>query len=84
MPNKNNIKWYIILFIALIFFLIGLNTGQYLYNIITIILAFIVYKFGYKSMFADFDQKQNEKRKQADIIYSALKKGNKKHTGGND
>lgn len=77
MESKGNAKWYLMLFAALVFFLIGLNTGQYLYNVITIILAFIVYKYGYKTMFAEFDEKQKHKKEQADVIYNALREGKK-------
>lgn len=66
-------KWYVLIFIALIFFLIGMNTGNYIFNLVTIILAFIVYKNGYKELFGNYDRKQKEKREKAEQIYSALR-----------
>lgn len=66
-------KWYVLILIALIFFLIGMNTGNYIFNLVTIILAFIVYKNGYKELFGNYDRKQKEKREKAEQIYSALR-----------
>lgn len=61
------IKWYLILFIALACFLIGLNTGELAFNIIAIILGFIVYRYGSGSILTDYHSRkeaQNIKHKQ--------------------
>ncbi|CIP88789.1 hypothetical protein RLB57_00990 [Streptococcus pneumoniae] len=54
--------WYSLLFVALVLFLLGLNSGQYLYNFLAIIISFIVYKYGYSDLFREYDEKQRAKR----------------------
>ncbi|MTV89099.1 hypothetical protein [Streptococcus pneumoniae] len=70
--------WYSLLFVALVLFLLGLNSGQYLYNFLAIIISFIVYKYGYSDLFREYDEKQRAKRETYEKIYHALREGKKK------
>lgn len=70
--------WYSLLFVALVLFLLGLNSGQYLYNFLSIIISFIVYKCGYSDLFREYDEKQRAKRETSEKIYHALREGKKK------
>ncbi|VLH09868.1 Uncharacterised protein [Streptococcus pneumoniae] len=70
--------WYSLLFVALVLFLLGLNSGQYLYNFLAIIISFIVYKYGYSDLFREYDEKQRAKRETSEKIYHALREEKKK------
>ncbi|EHE08776.1 hypothetical protein SPAR52_1897 [Streptococcus pneumoniae GA17971] len=70
--------WYSLLFVALVLFLLGLNSGQYLYNFLAIIISFIVYKYGYSDLFREYDEKQRAKRETSEKIYHALREGKRK------
>lgn len=70
--------WYSLLFVALVLFLLDLNSGQYLYNFLAIIISFIVYKYGYSDLFREYDEKQRAKRETSEKIYHALREGKKK------
>lgn len=70
--------WLALLFVALILFLLGLNSGVYVYNLLAILISLIVYKHGYTDLFQEYDEKQREKRETAEKIYTALREGKKK------
>lgn len=70
--------WLALLFVALILFLLGLNSGVYVYNLLAILISLIVYKHGYADLFQEYDEKQREKRETAEKIYTALREGKKK------
>ncbi|CQR24078.1 hypothetical protein BN1356_00443 [Streptococcus varani] len=76
--KTNKSLWLFLLFVALILFLLGLNSRNYLYNILAVAISFIVYRNGYATLFKEYDDKQAEKRKKADKIYTALHQGRKK------
>lgn len=67
--------WLILLFLALVLFLLGLNTGIYLYNLLAVGVSFIVYRYGYNDLFKEYDEKQRKKRETAEKIYTALREG---------
>ncbi|MBY5033477.1 hypothetical protein K6V78_00040 [Streptococcus gallolyticus] len=69
--------WMLLLFVAILLFLLGLNSGVYLYNVLAIIVSFIVYRYGYKELFQEYDEQQKAKRETAEKIYSALREGKK-------
>lgn len=58
--NKKT-KWTLLLFIALVFFLIGLITQNNIYFLVTIILAFFIKKYGYYVLFKEYDDKNKVK-----------------------
>lgn len=70
--------WLAGLFLALILFLLGLNSGIYFYNLLAIVISFVVYKYGYQDLFAEYDEQQREKREIAEKIHTALREGKKK------
>lgn len=70
--------WLSLLLLALGLFLLGLNTGQYLYNFLAIALSLVIYRGGYTTLFKEYDDKQRAKRETADKIYAALREGKKK------
>lgn len=70
--------WLLLLFAALLLFLLGLNSRIYVYNIFAIVLSFIVYRYGYKTLFKEYDEKQQLRQETANKIYTALREGKKK------
>lgn len=70
--------WLTLLFVGILLFLLGLNTGYYVYNLAAIVLSFIVYRQGYDVLFKEYDESQKEKRETAEKIYAALRQGKKK------
>lgn len=59
-------------------FLVGLNTNNYLFNILTVFIAFVVYRKGYSDLFEEYDKKQAVKREQSRQVYDALSKAKQK------
>ncbi|SFK46247.1 hypothetical protein SAMN04488569_10375 [Marinilactibacillus piezotolerans] len=59
-------------------FLVGLNTNNFLYNVLTIIIAFLVYRKGYSDLFQEYDKKQDAKRESSKQVYNALYKSKAK------
>ncbi|MGT2755104.1 hypothetical protein [Streptococcus ovis] len=76
--KTNKTLWLALLFLALMLFLLGLNTGNFVYNLLAIIFSFIVYQKGYQDLFKEYDDRQREKKKTAEKIYTALREGKKK------
>ncbi len=70
--------WLMLLLLGIILFLLGLNTGHYLYNIAAIGVSLVVYRKGYDILFKEYDDRQREKRATAEKIYAALHQGKKK------
>lgn len=70
--------WLILLLAAVVFFLLGLNTGVYAFNLLAIGISFLVYRNGYDVLFKEYDDSQKEKRETAEKIYAALREGKKK------
>jgi len=77
MKNKK-IMWTTLLFIALFLFLTGFSTGNVIYNIGAMILGIFVYKYGYNTLFREYDRKKKEKKEKADEFYDAIKEGKRK------
>lgn len=72
--------WLLILLAAIVLFLMGLNSGNYVFNILAVIISLIIYRYGYESLFKDYDDSQKAKRETAEKIYEALREGKKKGT----
>ncbi|HEL1839076.1 TPA: hypothetical protein TX084_001545 [Streptococcus suis] len=70
--------WLTLLLVAVVLFLLGLNTGVYVFNLLAIGISFLVYRNGYDVLFKEYDDSQKEKRETAEKIYAALRKGKKK------
>lgn len=58
---KQKVKWTFVLFLALVSFLNGLMTQNNIYFLITITLAFCIKKYGYNTLFKEFDDKNKAK-----------------------
>ncbi|CYU92775.1 hypothetical protein [Streptococcus suis] len=70
--------WLTLLLVAVVLFLLGLNTGVYAFNLLAIGTSFLVYRNGYDVLFREYDDSQKEKRETAEKIYAALREGKKK------
>lgn len=70
--------WLTLLLVAVVLFLLGLNTGVYVFNLLAIGISFLVYRNGYDVLFKEYDDSQKEKRETAERIYAALREGKKK------
>ncbi|HFU4376329.1 TPA: hypothetical protein ACGO88_000013 [Streptococcus suis] len=70
--------WLTLLLVAVVLFLLGLNTGVYVFNLLAIGISFLVYRNGYDVLFKEYDDSQKEKRETAEKIYAALREGKKK------
>ncbi|HEM4664998.1 TPA: hypothetical protein U1Z98_000817 [Streptococcus suis] len=70
--------WLTLLLVAVVLFLLGLNTGVYAFNLLAIGISFLVYRNGYDVLFREYDDSQKEKRETAEKIYAALREGKKK------
>ena len=58
---NQKIKWTFLLFLALISFLIGLMTQNSIYFLIAFALAFCIKKYGYNTLFKEFDDRNKAK-----------------------
>ncbi|MGM0125522.1 hypothetical protein IGI37_002921 [Enterococcus sp. AZ194] len=69
--QKEKIKWLAILFLAVGCFVLALTTQQVLFNLITILLAIVVYRFGQPILFKEYDEKRKKKYEEAIKIRQA-------------
>lgn len=76
--KNNRIVWVLLLLVACGLFLVGLNTNNYIYNLLTVVIAFVIYRNGYSVLFGEYDKKQNAKRVQSEQMYNALYKSKEK------
>ncbi|WP_227869112.1 hypothetical protein [Tetragenococcus halophilus] len=65
--------YLILLFVALILFLGGLNNGNYMNNLIAILIGFIVYSKGNKILFEDYNQRKQKKTAEAKAFRESLR-----------
>lgn len=63
--NKEKAKWLVVLFLAIISFLLAFMTQQLIFNFIAIILAICVYKYGNPILFKEYDGRRKQKYKEA-------------------
>lgn len=57
---EKKMKWNIILFLAIGLFGLGLFSGQVLFNILAIVLAFIIHRFGNPILFKDYYERKRK------------------------
>lgn len=74
----NKLFWYLVLFGALIAFLMGLNTGELFFNVIAISLGFLVYRYGSSVILAEYYEQRAQKQQKATEFQDALKRGQDK------
>lgn len=71
--EKGKVKWYLLLFIAVILFLTAMATQQLFLNVIVIGLAVYIYKYGNPILFKEYDEKRNMKLKESMVVREAAK-----------
>lgn len=71
--EKGKVKWYLLLFIAVILFLTAMATQQLFLNVIVIGLAVYIYKYGNPILFKEYDEKRNMKHKESMVVREAAK-----------
>lgn len=59
--NKEKTKWFAVLFLAILSFILAFLTQQILFNLIAIGLAIIVYKYGNPVLFKEYDERRRKK-----------------------
>ena len=64
--SKEKFKWSLLLFVAILSFIISLTTGNMVFSIIA-----IVYKNGDEILFSSINKKNKEKREQARVLKEA-------------
>lgn len=69
--NKEKTKWLLVLFLAIISFLLAFMTQQLIFNFIAIILAICVYKHGNPILFKEYDDRRKRKYKEAMEVRNA-------------
>ncbi|MDU5337230.1 hypothetical protein [Enterococcus sp.] len=71
--EKGKVKWYLLLFIAVILFLTAMATQQLFLNVIVIGLAVYIYKYGNPILFKEYDEKRKMKLKESMVVREAAK-----------
>lgn len=69
--NNEKTKWLLVLFLAIISFLLAFMTQQLIFNFIAIILAICVYKYGNPILFKEYDDRRKRKYKEAMEVRNA-------------
>ncbi|MBU5365572.1 hypothetical protein KQI33_09335 [Enterococcus devriesei] len=69
--NKEKTKWLLVLFLAIISFLLAFMTQQLIFNFIAIISAICVYKYGNPILFKEYDDRRKRKYKEAMEVRNA-------------
>lgn len=58
--NKEKTKWFFILFLAVISFILSFMTRQLIFNLIAIVLAIFVYRYGNPVLFKEYDERRKQ------------------------
>ncbi|MBV7389139.1 hypothetical protein KUA55_00490 [Enterococcus sp. ALS3] len=66
-------KWYGLLFLAVVLFLTAMATKQVLLNLIVIGLAVYIYKYGSPILFKEYDEKRKKKLEESEAVREAAK-----------
>ena len=71
--EKKKATWYLILLLNIFIFIIALRTNVLLFNLLSISLSIIIYKYGSPIMFKEY----NEKKKAKELELEKIKFANK-------
>lgn len=71
--EKGKLKWYLLLFIAVVLFLTAMATRQVWVNVIVIALAVYIYKYGNPILFKEYDEKRKKKIEESLVVREAAK-----------
>lgn len=63
--EQRKTKWFAVLFLAILSFILAFLTQQILFNLIAIGLAIIVYKYGNPVLFKEYDERRRKKYEDA-------------------
>ena len=69
--NKEKTKWLLILFLAIISFIVAFMTQQLVFNIVAIGLSICVYKYGNPILFKEYDARRKKKYEEAMRVRNA-------------
>lgn len=72
--EKGNLKWYLLLFLAVILFLTAMATNQMILNLVVILLAIYIYKYGNPVLFKEYDEKRKKKIEESMVVREAAKR----------
>lgn len=72
MKNKK-VFWLLLLFIAILLFILSIATGYTLFSIISLVLGVFIYKNGDSILFKEYNEKSKRKREQIMIVREASK-----------
>ncbi|MGM0237784.1 MULTISPECIES: hypothetical protein [Enterococcus] len=71
--EREKMKWYGLLFLAVVLFLTAMATKQVLLNLIVIGLAVYIYKYGSPILFKEYDEKRKKKLEESEAVREAAK-----------
>lgn len=71
--EKEKLKWYLLLFLAVSLFLIALAINQMILNFIVTGMAIYIYKYGRPILFKEYEERRMQKIEDATAIRNAAK-----------
>lgn len=71
--EKEKVKWYLLLFLAVSLFLTAMATQQIGLNFVVIALALYIYKFGTPVLFGEYEAKRKQKIADSLVVREAAK-----------
>ncbi|MGX7417289.1 hypothetical protein ACWOFR_00655 [Carnobacterium gallinarum] len=71
MENREKTKWFSLLMIAILLFIVALLTQLYVLNLIVIVLAVYIYKYGNPVLFKEYDAKRKVQYQQYQTVQKA-------------
>lgn len=69
--NKEKTKWLLILFLAIVSFILAFMTQKLIFNAIAISLAICVYKYGNPILFKEYDERRKKRYEEAPQVRDA-------------
>lgn len=71
MRDSEKIKWYLVLLFSIGLFIVNFSLQNGMLNILIIILALILYRYGNPILFKEYDQRQKQKLNESKEIRKA-------------
>ncbi|MGM0168385.1 hypothetical protein IGI39_004140 [Enterococcus sp. AZ135] len=69
--NREKTKWLVVLFLAIVSFILAFITQQLIFNFAAIGLAVCVYKYGNPVLFKEYDDRRKKKYEEAMQVRNA-------------
>lgn len=72
LENRAKIKWQVILFLAIVSYILAFATQLYFFNFVAIGLAICVYKYGNSVLFKEYHEQKRKKYEEAMKVREAV------------